>query len=74
MTPVPLTQLRGGSFGPGGFFRMVIPLCEQSKGSHTEGGRRGEEEGGGGEDVKASGCTYVAIILYIHNVADNQNE
>ena len=47
MIPMPLTQLRGGSFGPGSFFRMVIPLCEQSKGSHTEGEEE-EGEGGGG--------------------------
>ena len=49
MTPVPLTQLTGGSFGPGSFFEMAIPLGRQWKGSKMEGGeRRGKMGGDGG--------------------------
>ena len=48
MTPVPLTQLTGGSFGPESFFEMAIPLGKQWKGSKMERGERRGKMGWGG--------------------------
>ena len=68
MTPVPLTQLTGGSFGPESFFEMAIPLGKQWKGSKMERGERRGKMGWGGRWGKEGQVQAVHCILDSTNV------
>ena len=67
MTPVPLTQLIGGSFGPGSFFEMAIPLGKQWKGSKMERGERRGKMGWGGRWRKEG------QVQAVHCIPDSTN-